>query len=214
MRRRALGIAIVIASGFLLFGCSEKEVTPSATTPITPPPQTTISSQAPTTMAVSEGSTVTTGQPATSSTGLSTTITPPPSVTATGSAPVPDPRLHAPKDGSHEYKAILDALRVPVEQKLQQKVLFVVQGIEVQDGYAFMQGRPVQPDGAHIDYSHTVYSEAVQAGAFDDAVSALLRWRAGSWTVLTYNIGATDVTWLPWASDYGAPEAIFPPRGD
>ena len=103
---------------------------------------------------------------------------------------------------------------MPVEQKLQQKVLFVVRGIGVQDGYAFMQGRPVQPDGARIDYSHTVYSEAVQAGAFDDAVFALLQWRAGSWTVLTYNIGATDVTWLPWASDYGAPETIFPPRGD
>ena len=214
MRRPALGIAIVIGSGLLLLGCSEKEVTPSATTPIAAPQQTTISSRATTTTAVSEGSTATTGQPATSSTGLSTAIAPPPSVTATGSTSAPDPRLHSPKDGSQEYKAILDALRVPVEQKLQQKVLFVVQGIEVEDGYAFMQGRPVQPDGARIDYSHTVYSEAVQAGAFDDAVSALLQWRAGSWTVLTYNIGATDVTWLPWASDYGAPEAIFPPRGD
>jgi hypothetical protein len=54
----------------------------------------------------------------------------------------------------------------------------------------------------------------VQAGAFDDAIFALLRWTDGSWKVLAYDIGATDVSWAPWASDYGAPETIFPPQGD
>jgi hypothetical protein len=152
---------------------------------------------------------------ATSTSAISTTtISSPPSVATTASALAPDTQFHAPKKGSPEYKAILDALRVPVEQELQQKVLFVVEGIKVQDGYAFMQGRPVQPDGAPIDYSRTVYQEAVQAGAFDDAIFALLRWTDGSWKVLAYDIGATDVSWAPWASDYGAPETIFPPQGD
>jgi hypothetical protein len=152
---------------------------------------------------------------ATSTSAISTTtISSPPSVATTASALAPDTQFHAPKKGSPEYKAILDALRVPVEQELQQEVLFVVEGIKVQDGYAFMQGRPVQPDGAPIDYSRTVYQEAVQAGAFDDAIFALLRWTDGSWKVLAYDIGATDVSWAPWASDYGAPETIFPPQGD
>ena len=140
----------------------------------------------------------------------------PTSTTATlaAAAPAPETALHSPANGTPEYRAILDALRVPVQRELGQKVLFVVDGIKVQDGFAFMGGRPVQPSGAPIDYAHTPYAEQVLAGAFDDAVYALLRWTGGTWKVLTYNIGATDVTWSPWAAEYGAPQAIFPGPGN
>jgi hypothetical protein len=174
----------------------------------------------PGTTTTSAGTTGVSGAPATSTTSLtvaSTTLTAPATSTTSataGGAAAPSAKLHSPANGSPEFKAILDALRVPVQQKLGQKVLFVVQGITVQDGFAFMGGKPVQPSGAAIDYSHTIYAAAVQAGAFDDAVYALLRWTDGSWKVLAYNIGATDVTWSPWAAEYGAPQAIFPGPGN
>jgi hypothetical protein len=145
--------------------------------------------------------------------GSSATSSPPSAATTAGTL-APDSQLHSPEDGSPEYEAILAALGVPVEEDLQQEVGFVVDSITVQDGYAFLQGRPVQADGAPIDYSQTVYQEAVEAGAFDDAIFALLQWTDGSWNVLIYDIGATDVSWALWATDYGAPETIFPSQGD
>ncbi len=153
----------------------------------------------------------TTGAPAPPTTLRLTSTT---ATATTPGAPAPEATLHSPASGTRECKAILDALRVPVQQKLGQQVLFVVDGIKVQDGFAFMGGRPVQQSGAPIDYTHTPYAAQVQAGAFDDAVYALLRWTDGTWKVLTYNIGATDVTWLPWATEYGAPQAIFPGPGN
>ena len=164
------------------------------------------------------GATTTAGQGAVTSTTATaataaTASTKPTTPAATGAA-APEPKLHSPEDGSPESKAILDGLRVPVQQKLDQPVLFVVHGITVQDGFAFVVGRPVQPSGAAIDYSRTPYKAQVEADAFDDAIYALLRWNDGSWEVLTYNIGATDVAWAPWAAEFGAPEAVFPSLGN
>jgi hypothetical protein len=199
-------VLVLVAAAIPLYACAGG-ATSTTTAMAGSIPGSTTSTVAPSSTTVTSADTSTTA-------ASTTTSSSPPSVATTASALAPDPGLHAPKDGSPEYGAILDTLRVPVEQELRQKVLFVVDGIKVQDGYAFVQGRPVQPDGAPIDYSGTVYQEAVEAGAFDDAVFALLRWTDGSWKVLTYDIGATDVSWLPWASDYRAPEAIFPPHGN
>ena len=171
----------------------------------------------PTTTSTAVASTLTpsTPTPTPSSTGAPSTTAPTPSSTVvTAGSGAPDPILHTPKNGSPEFTAILDALRVPVQQKLDQKVLFVVDRVTVQDGFAFLGGRPVRPSGAAVDYSGTPYKAQVDAGAFDDAIYALLRWTDGSWKVLTYNIGATDVTWSPWAPEFGAPEAIFPSLGN
>ena len=105
---------------------------------------------------------------------------------------------------------ILDTLRVPVEKDLSQEVLFKVNHIAVMNGWAFVFGTVQGPNGEKIDYRHTKYAEAVKAGAFSGDVSALLEQRNGRWKVVTYNIGATDVVWEPWAKHYGAPPAIFP----
>ena len=47
-----------------------------------------------------------------------------------------------PKEGSAERKAILNAMRVPVEKDLKQKVVFVVDHIKTQGSWAFVSGRP------------------------------------------------------------------------
>jgi hypothetical protein len=129
-------------------------------------------------------------------------------------APGPDPGLHSPAPGSSERKAILDVLRVPVEKELNQAVVFVISSVLVQDDFAFLLGQAVQPSGAPIDWSLTPYLEAWKAGGFSDEAMGLLHWSGGSWKLLTYDVGATDVAWLDWPQTYGAPQAIFPSLGN
>lgn len=115
----------------------------------------------------------------------------------------------APAAGSAERRAILDALRAPVEKELKRKVVFKVDHLETQAGWAFLRGVPQQPGGRAMDYRGTPYEEAEREGAFDDWVCALLRRERGRWRVVTYNIGATDVVYSNWPEEHGAPRALF-----
>lgn len=117
---------------------------------------------------------------------------------------------HTPEKGSAERKAITDALRVPIEKKLKQSVVFNIDHLMVQDNWAFMFGAPRKPGGGKLDYSKTSYAEAEAAGMFDDNISALLRKVRGRWRVVRYVIGATDVVYLDWDKQYRAPSGIFP----
>lgn len=115
-----------------------------------------------------------------------------------------------PKPGSPERKAILEALRVPVQRELKKPVVFKVDHLRVRDGWAFMTGVPQQPGGKKMDYRGTKWSEAIRAGAFDDWVCALLRKRDGKWRVVDRALGATDVVWDGWHEKHRAPRALFP----
>ena len=117
--------------------------------------------------------------------------------------------LHTPERGSEERKAIMDALRLPVEKKLRQQVIFKVDHLKVQNGWAFLIGKPQRLDGTPVDYSDTVYRNAVGAGAFDDGIVALLHDAGGKWKMVQYVIGATDVPYVDWDKKYHAPKAIF-----
>lgn len=117
---------------------------------------------------------------------------------------------YTPEKGSTERKAITDALRVPVEKKLSQSVVFKINHLMVQDGWAFLFGAPQRPDGGKIDYSRTPYAEAQRADMFDDNIMALLHRVRGQWRVVNYVIGATDVAWIGWDRKYHAPSTIFP----
>lgn len=123
----------------------------------------------------------------------------------TGNAAAP----HVPEKGSIERKAIVDALRVPVAKQLKQPVIFKIDHLKVQDNWAFLNGKPQTPDGSAIDYTNTVYQDALDAGAFDDGIVALLRKVNGKWTVVQYVIGATDVPYVDWDKEYRAPKRIF-----
>lgn len=123
----------------------------------------------------------------------------------TGTAAVP----HVPEKGSVERKAIVDALRVPVGKQLKQPVIFKIDHLKVQNNWAFLNGQPQNSDGSAFDYTNTVYQDAVDAGAFDDGIVALLRKVNGKWKVVQYVIGATDVPYEDWDKKYRAPKAIF-----
>lgn len=116
---------------------------------------------------------------------------------------------HTPKPGTAERKAIMDALRAPVQKELRKSVVFKADRLKVLNGWAFLFGVPQQPGGKAMDYSDTPYQEAIESDAFDDNISALLRKRGNKWQVVVYVIGATDVPYIGWDEEYKAPSAIF-----
>jgi len=117
---------------------------------------------------------------------------------------------HTPEKGSPERKAILDALRIPVERDLKQKVVFVAENFNVLGSWAFVSGTPQNANGGSPDYSRTQYADALDSGAFDNNFFALLRKTAGKWKVTTYAIGCTDVCYADWWRRYRAPKGVFP----
>ncbi len=141
----------------------------------------------------------------------------PSSSSQTGQTPMGGPivnrgELHTPELGSPARKAIMDALRVPVEKKLKQQVVFKTDHLRVKDGWAFLIGKPQRPDGSPVDYRETVFQNAIDSGAFDDGIVALLHEVNGKWRVVQYVIGATDVPYVDWDKKYRVPSAIFEQR--
>lgn len=116
---------------------------------------------------------------------------------------------YSPKRGDPVRQALLDALRAPVEKKLKRQIVFKVDHLKVQDGWAFLRGVPQQPGGRKMDYSGTVYERLQKDGVFDDWICALFKKSRGEWRVVKYVIGATDVVYEGWGKEYGAPAAIF-----
>lgn len=115
-----------------------------------------------------------------------------------------------PKQGSAERKSIMEAMRIPIEKDLKQRVIFQVDHLKVQGQWAFFSGKNLTRAGKKIDYRKTRYKEAIEHGAFDDWTCALLKKTGKKWKVIQYAIGATDVVWDGWYREYGAPKAIFP----
>jgi hypothetical protein len=118
--------------------------------------------------------------------------------------------VHTPEKGSAERKAILDSLRVPVEKDLRQPVIFAIDNFNVSGNWAFIGGTPQTPDGRRPDYARTKYAAAIDSGAFDNNIFALLKKSAGKWRVVTHLIGCTDVCYATWWKDHRAPKALFP----
>lgn len=118
--------------------------------------------------------------------------------------------VYTPEKGTPERAAILDTLRVPVERELKQKIVFVADTFNVSGSWAFVSGSLQTPDGVAPDFSRTQYAEAMEAGAFDNNYFALLKKTSGKWRVTAYQIGCTDVCYLPWPKKYKAPKALFP----
>jgi len=114
-----------------------------------------------------------------------------------------------PKPNSSERKAIVNTLPAPVEKELKQKVVFRIRRLKVQNGWAFLQGVPQQPGGKPVNYRITQHQTAIEAGAFDDGILALLRKEKGGWRVVVYDIGSTDYPGEYWQRKYKAPPGIF-----
>lgn len=107
-------------------------------------------------------------------------------------------------------KPLLDALRGPVEKDLGQPVQFVVSLLRVQGAWAFVIATPQTKAGQPIDYARTHYAQAIADGVFDGGtVFALLQSDSGAWSVKAFVIGPTDVAFLAWPEQHGAPASLF-----
>jgi hypothetical protein len=107
----------------------------------------------------------------------------------------------------------MNSLRVPVEKELKQKVVFRIRRLNVQNGWAFLDGVPQQPGGKPVNYTVTRHQTAIEAGAFDDGILALLRTGKGEWRLVVYAIGSTDYPAEYWQQKYKAPPGIFRSAG-
>src|SRR5215218_2507203 len=125
-------------------------------------------------------------------------------------APPAPPAPQTPAAGSAERTAILDAARAPLERELRQVVRFRVDHLRVHGAWAFLSAVPQRTDARSIRYAGTPWAAAVDAGAFDEQVSALLRRDAHGWRVVAWDLGATDVVWENWPTRFGAPRDVFP----
>ncbi|HEX2639473.1 MAG TPA: hypothetical protein VHL50_02830 [Pyrinomonadaceae bacterium] len=119
-------------------------------------------------------------------------------------------KVHTPEKGSAERKAILDALRAPVERELKQPVVFAADHFNVQGNWAFIDGRSQTPDGKEPNFRITKYADAIKYGAFDNNFFGLAKRTGSTWKVVTWAIGCTDVCYVDWWRRYRAPKAIFP----
>ena len=92
--------------------------------------------------------------------------------------------------GSPQRRAILDALRPPVERALGGPVEFVVSRLDVRQGWALVFADPQRPGGGRIDGRRHFGAE------FDNmdglGISAILRFQNGRWRLVDHAIGATD----------------------
>jgi hypothetical protein len=109
-----------------------------------------------------------------------------------------------------QRRMLLDALRPAIERDLMQKVKFVVRVLRRQDRWAFAHVVPQTPAGGAIDFRTTHHAERVEAGMFDGPdVYALLEQKGGRWIVRDFVVGPTDVAYLAWPDEYGAPMGLF-----
>ncbi len=119
-------------------------------------------------------------------------------------------QVREPAKASAVRTAILNALRVPVERELKQKIVFNVDDLRVAGSWAFVGGSPQSATGGQPDYRGTEYEEAKDADMFDNNIFALLKKNGTRWRVVTYAIGCTDVCYANWWSEHKAPKAVFP----
>lgn len=119
-------------------------------------------------------------------------------------------QVHTPARGTSERAAILDAVRPSLEAVLRPPVQFVVENMNVSQGWAFVTLLPQRPGGKKIDPLKTGLAKDWEHGFYDGlATYALLWFRNGRWNLVTSVIGPTDVAWEDWSYRYGAPKGIF-----
>jgi hypothetical protein len=117
---------------------------------------------------------------------------------------------YTPAPGSAERKAIADSVRKPVMEALRQRVVFVIKQLKVCGNWAFLEADMQQPGGRPVDWTIGTYADAVADDMCGGYVHALLVKKGGRWHVRTHVICATDVPYVGWADEFGAPAALFP----
>ena len=115
--------------------------------------------------------------------------------------------IKTPQRGSVERVAILDAMRPQVEAAMRGPVVFVIDTMNVAEGWAFVIGYPQRPDGSAIDPSKTGYASEID---YMDGLTtiALLRFANNRWNLIDLHTGSTDASFTIWPELFGVPGPI------
>ncbi len=112
--------------------------------------------------------------------------------------------------GDPQRRILLDAIRPAIQADVGQPVQFVVDTLRTRGDWAFYAGRIQQPNGRPIDFARTLYADRVAEGVFDGPQTyAVLRRVGGTWRLIDFVVGPTDVAYLGWPDAHGAPVALF-----
>lgn len=116
--------------------------------------------------------------------------------------------VKSPKPGSAERAAILNAMRPQVEAAMRGPVVFVVDTMNVAEGWAFVTAHPQRPDGSAIDPYATGYAQDIE---FMDGLNtiALLLFANARWNLVELHTGPTDVSFSIWPELFGVPSYVI-----
>ena len=129
-----------------------------------------------------------------------------PSVFVPSALAAPQSKPYTPKAGSKERKAILDALRKPVEKEMKQEVVFYDVTMKVKNGWAYVMADGRDTKGKKLKQ---------WAPEVDPTFQALLRQDKGKWKVLSWGAGTgMDATSEARKKYPKAPRSIFPSMPD
>ncbi len=109
-----------------------------------------------------------------------------------------------PAKGNAERKAIMDALRANTKnvKGLSGNIIFTVDRLQVQNGWAFIFATPQSADGKPL----TKFQEWCE---LDQQIVALLKKSGKSWRVVARDVCPSDVSYGDWDRKYGAPRSIL-----
>jgi hypothetical protein len=117
---------------------------------------------------------------------------------------------YTPAVGSSERKAIMDAVRGPVQDYLKLPVVFVAKKFAACRGWAFLEAEPQMSNGRPLNWAATPFAADMAEGMCGGYIHALLVKQNGRWRVRDLAVCATDVPWVTWPKDFGAPPELFP----
>ena len=149
-----------------------------------------------------------------------TAVPPVPSAPATVASSTPAPpapskpgeELAANNPVRAEVQPVLDA---QLTRELEVVAKVKVEILRGEGPWVFVSGLAMNPAGADIDFSTTSLAEPAADGMIDgNTVTALLRKAAnGTWEVVEFHIGPTDVPQIGWPQDYHVSPALVGMEG-
>jgi hypothetical protein len=110
-----------------------------------------------------------------------------------------------------ERDAMVDALSAPAGVEIGLPVTFEVTTKRVEGEWGWLVAQPWTREGAQIDWSQTRYAQRAADGVLDGGGTtyALLRKQNGTWSVVAFAVGPTDVAYADWPQHYGAPASVM-----
>lgn len=110
-----------------------------------------------------------------------------------------------------EKDAVLAALNPVVSADLGKPAVVAPATFKTDGDWAWVIGTLKTPDGAALKFADTTYAAAEAEGFIDPGGStyALLKREGGAWTVTRFVVAPTDMAWLTWPQEYGAPAALL-----